>query len=391
MSEQVQANILYRFIMDMDKTPEQIRYAFVGFRSEILHKVAELLLTNEGIEIKFIKANEVYREAIDSRALNEPVIIDVPRSRAGEFASILNTMKIVENRLDINPERFVSHRRARTFNLLDIACWLFQNKNLNGFLSTILSPRLMGHKEKLESFLSSAWLYSAKTHPSFVTRLSLENIAEFLTSFIGLKGKDLSEAASCLGLERSLRLVIPQQDLGKVGEEFFESSRRVHIVFLPRSNFYRYRRTLAKQLENLVRGILVQLAIDPAMSKRLGITNATALLEEYEISRDERGRRTYVVLPESVSILDYSRRSALPNFLSFGIWDSVRGKNASSKFCPSVWNHMIAKYEKSKGFKDRSLTIDAPGNAIEVRFNYLEGYLFALRPWEREAIKLLQS
>jgi len=390
LSEQLQANILYMFIADMDKTPEQIRYAFIGFKSEILREVVELFRTNRAIDVKFIKAEEVYRDAIDYRALSKPVIVSIPRSRAGEFASILNTMKIIENRLDINPERFVSHRRARTFNLLDIAYWLFQNKNLNTFLSTILGHGLLGYKEKLEAFLSSAWSYGAK-HPSFLTRLSLENVAGFLAVFIDSKGGDLSEAASRLGFDRSLFLLSSQEEFRKVSEKFFEDCRKVNTLFLPKSNFYRWRRTLAKQLENLVRGILVQLALDGVMSESLRISSARTLLEEYEITRDERGRRTYVVSPDSLSVLDYSYRSALPNLLSFGIWDRIRDKYVTRKFCPNVWTHIITKYDKSKGFRDRSLTINTSGNVVDVRFNYLEGYLFALQPWEREAVKILRT
>jgi hypothetical protein len=373
----IKAYLFHNFLVEQEKNPNEIRYVFVGFEHKFLRRLTSLIRSEFGISIDLIDAGRGYGDVIDSRAISRPVILNVTKSRAGEFASLL-TFKTFTNEFELPFQRSISET-ARAFNLYDVSNWVLALDHLE----KIIKIHFPHAKDKtvlnITVFLKNLWRYAQRRAPGLKYLLSPDAIIKALLT-LNTDSFNLNLVAEALGFDPSLNLVSCEK-LEKSMDTFLRKSDRVRRRFL-KGTFLEQRRRLARLLENLVRGFLSLLAQNPPLCKTKNIKGIEKITELFE--KIENRRRIYGVIPRNIKILRYSSSSMLPKSVAFGIQRRPTEQYATSKFLPHLWNDVIEDFSKSKGFSKPPLNLSVnDSDTITITFNSLEGYDFALQRWRR--------
>lgn len=373
----IKACLFYDFLVEQEKNPNEIRYVFVGFEHRFLRRLISLIRNKVGISIDLIDAGRSYSDVIDSRAISRPVILDVTKSRAGEFASLL-TFKTFTNEFELPFQRPISET-ARAFNLYNISNWVLALDHLERIIKIHFPHTADKTVSDINIFLKNLWQYAQRRAPGLKYLLSPDAIIKALLT-LNTGSFNLNLVAEALGFDPSLDLVSCEK-LEKSIDTFLRKSDRVRRRFL-KGTFLEQRQRLAWLLENLVRGILNLLAQNPSLCKTKNVEDIEKIIELFE--KIENRRRIYGIIPRNIKILTYSSSSMLPKSVAFGIQRRSNEQYATSKFLPHLWNDVIEDFSKSKGFSKPPLTLSVnDSDTVTVTFNFLEGYDFALRRWRR--------
>lgn len=377
---EIKAQLLSAFILDIEDDPSTIRYVFMGFRKSFLTQLTKTLSAEGKLSIDFIDASTHYREVIERRATDEPAILHVSKSRAGEFASLL-TFKTFVNEFELPYDRTLS-QTARTYTLYDVTSWLLENEHLEEFIKKVTPETKERTLSNIVVFLKTVWQYAEQNVPGLKYALSPDALIAALQETQKSNKFDLNLVAETLGFDPSLKLLEPG-DVEKATHSFLIRSDRVRRRLL-KGTFLERRRTLGRMTENLVRGILVLLCRDRSISRSVGIDKPEELIETFE-EMDKR-KRVHGVVPRNIRIGEYSKYSGMPKSVEFGIQVKAKDKYVTSRFSPSTWNDILKQFAKSEGMGEQPISFKVNGDKVIATYRYLEGYDFALKAWKREEL-----
>jgi len=365
---EIKAHLFANFLIEQEKDPNEIRYVFVGFRRSFLRRLVSIIKRKADIPIDLMGADKSYRNIIDSRATSKPVILDVAKSRAGEFASLL-TFKTFTNEFELPFQRPISEV-ARAFNLYDVSNWVLASNQLERAIKTYFPHAEDKAVSDITIFLKNVWQYAQRHAPGLKYLLSPDSIVKALLT-LNAGSFHLNLVAEGLGFDASLDLVSCEK-LEKSIDTFLRKSDRVRRRFL-KGTFIEQRRRLARLLENFVRITLSLLALNPSLCKTKNVGDAGKIIELFD--KIENRRRTYRIFPRNIQILEYSSSSMLPKSVTFGIQQRSNEQYVTSMFLPHLWNDVIKDLSKSKGYSKPPLTLSVNDpETTTIIFNFLEGY-----------------